>query len=353
MNHIAAPQGCKRTNRMEHSQIEKRRREKINDRLATLRKIVPACVMELEVRQQELDELIRMSASDFTSRSSCSLASKHKRKLRRAARKREMHDFESSERRNDMTLNKLEILNHTVAYIQQLEIRLMELESNFAWLDQNKFSACNQQRQLFIVGNNQFGNDIGTQNIQVSRRFSNTPEIQRMKTASEDIYTYQQDGSDKPHSNALSSSTASPPTANVCNTSPFFTLPFPPQTRVGNEICVPSLHAPSFAAINTQHLDFQHKLYGDLTLRGRHSASSALTASQAQGDICKPPFTKTPQSKFYISPAIETVFSKSMEYFWRGYANKPHEESGMLLSLGRYSKLSNLRNSSNDHSSRI
>lgn len=126
--------------RASHSQIERRRREKINDRLITLRTIVPACAAEVEERRkqrlQEEDEARRMAAGELIVSTGGESDGKRRRKRRRAAAalaaakngdgaaKRKPADKE-----DELGLHKLEVLTHAIEYIFELEARLQELQT--------------------------------------------------------------------------------------------------------------------------------------------------------------------------------------------------------------------------------
>lgn len=126
---ISAPSSAKKPvrdskRRATHSQIERRRREKINDRLVTLRTIVPACAAEVEDRKrakrEEEEEARRIAAGEMVGSSA---RGKRKRNRRKAAKTGQ------EDKEDELGLHKLEVLTHTIDYIYQLQDRIYELET--------------------------------------------------------------------------------------------------------------------------------------------------------------------------------------------------------------------------------
>ncbi|MCO5589582.1 hypothetical protein L7F22_043550 [Adiantum nelumboides] len=118
--------------RATHSQIERRRREKINDRLITLRSIVPACVAEIEERKrvkfEEEEEARKIAAGELSA--NAVRGGKRKRNRRRAAAAAaQKKDGEGDDKEEELGLHKLEVLTHTIDYIYQLQERIQELET--------------------------------------------------------------------------------------------------------------------------------------------------------------------------------------------------------------------------------
>lgn len=109
--------------RATHSQIERRRREKINDRLVTLRVIVPACTAEVEERKrqkrQEEEEARKIAAGEMVP---TSVKGKRRRNRRKAS------TSEAAEKEDELGLHKLDVLTHTIEYIYELQDRIEELE---------------------------------------------------------------------------------------------------------------------------------------------------------------------------------------------------------------------------------
>ncbi|CAO1614747.1 unnamed protein product [Jaminaea pallidilutea] len=112
--------------RATHSQIERRRREKINDRLITLRNLVPACTKEVEDRQKARIEEELQSARIAAGLIPSDAKGKRKRNRRRATQAKKE---ENSDKDAELGLHKLEVLTHTIDYIYQLEARIEELET--------------------------------------------------------------------------------------------------------------------------------------------------------------------------------------------------------------------------------
>jgi len=115
--------------RATHSQIERRRREKINDRLVTLRSIVPACAKELEDRrrqkQEEEDEAARIAAGGAPKTYIDAATGKPKRKRNR--KKPETKKNAAGE--EELGLHKLEVLTHAINYIFELKAQIQELKT--------------------------------------------------------------------------------------------------------------------------------------------------------------------------------------------------------------------------------
>ncbi|KAK0552489.1 hypothetical protein OC846_002893 [Tilletia horrida] len=146
--------------RATHSQIERRRREKINDRLITLRNLVPACAREVEERRRikaEEEEAARRAAkglpplnptgagvealqdaSTSAEPGSASDKAKRKRNRRRAAAAaaavaaQESGAVDPEDKEEDLGLHKLEVLTHAIDYIYELQARISDLEIQVA-----------------------------------------------------------------------------------------------------------------------------------------------------------------------------------------------------------------------------
>lgn len=134
MNEPASPP--KRTardskRRATHSQIERRRREKINDRLVTLRSIVPACAKELEDRrrqkQEEQDEAARIAAGGAPKTYIDAATGKPKRKRNR--KKPDTKKPGGADKEEELGLHKLEVLTHAINYIFELKAIIHKLET--------------------------------------------------------------------------------------------------------------------------------------------------------------------------------------------------------------------------------
>ncbi|KAJ1594794.1 hypothetical protein NDA11_005004 [Ustilago hordei] len=115
--------------RATHSQIERRRREKINDCLVTLRSIVPACAKELEVRrrqkQEEQDEAARIAAGGAPKTYIDAATGKPKRK-----RNRKRPDTKkNAPGEEELGLHKLDVLTHAINYIFELKAEIHELKT--------------------------------------------------------------------------------------------------------------------------------------------------------------------------------------------------------------------------------
>ncbi|PWN53984.1 hypothetical protein IE53DRAFT_365861 [Violaceomyces palustris] len=132
---VAKKPGRDSRRRATHSQIERRRREKINDRLVALRTIVPACAKELEdrrrARQEEEEEAARIAAGGAPRRSIIvdgppGTRPKRKRNRRKVEKAKVGADGEKEE---ELGLHKLEVLTHTINYIYELKARIEELET--------------------------------------------------------------------------------------------------------------------------------------------------------------------------------------------------------------------------------
>ncbi|UZJ53091.1 hypothetical protein CBS101457_002411 [Exobasidium rhododendri] len=113
--------------RATHSQIERRRREKINDRLVTLRTIVPVCVAEVEERKRvkvaEAEEARRIAAGEIAPSNG---TAKGKRKRNR---RKPVKAGQEGEKEDELGLHKLEVLTHAIEYIYELQDRINELET--------------------------------------------------------------------------------------------------------------------------------------------------------------------------------------------------------------------------------
>lgn len=118
--------------RATHSQIERRRREKINDRLVTLRSIVPACAKELEVRrrqkQEEEDEAARIAAGGAPKTYIDAATGKPKRKRNR----KKPDTKKNAAGEEELGLHKLEVLTHAINYIFELKAQIQELKTGIA-----------------------------------------------------------------------------------------------------------------------------------------------------------------------------------------------------------------------------
>ncbi|KAJ1020831.1 hypothetical protein NDA18_005680 [Ustilago nuda] len=115
--------------RATHSQIERRRREKINDCLVTLCSIVPACAKELEVRrrqkQEEQDEAARIAAGGAPKTYIDAATGKPKRK-----RNRKRPDTKkNAPGEEELGLHKLDVLTHAINYIFELKAEIHELKT--------------------------------------------------------------------------------------------------------------------------------------------------------------------------------------------------------------------------------
>lgn len=117
--------------RATHSQIERRRREKINDRLVTLRSIVPACAQELEDRrrqkQEEDDEAARIAAGGAPKTYIDAATGKPKRKRNR--KKPDTKKTGAGGGEEELGLHKLEVLTHAINYIFELKAEIEELRT--------------------------------------------------------------------------------------------------------------------------------------------------------------------------------------------------------------------------------
>lgn len=117
--------------RATHSQIERRRREKINDRLVTLRSIVPACAKELEDRrrqkQEEEDEAARIAAGGAPKTYIDAATGKPKRKRNR--KKPDSKKPTGGDKEEELGLHKLEVLTHAINYIFELKAHIHKLET--------------------------------------------------------------------------------------------------------------------------------------------------------------------------------------------------------------------------------
>ncbi|EST08294.1 Myc-type, basic helix-loop-helix (bHLH) domain protein [Kalmanozyma brasiliensis GHG001] len=120
--------------RATHSQIERRRREKINDRLVTLRSIVPACARELEDRrrqkQEEEDEAARIAAGGAPKTYIDAATGKPKRKRNR--KKPDPKKSAGADKEEELGLHKLEVLTHAINYIFELKGYIQKLETGAA-----------------------------------------------------------------------------------------------------------------------------------------------------------------------------------------------------------------------------
>lgn len=117
--------------RATHSQIERRRREKINDRLVTLRSIVPACAKELEDRrrqkQEQEDEAARIAAGGAPKTYIDAATGKSKRKRNR--KKPDTKKAAGADKEEELGLHKLEVLTHAINYIFELKAYIHKLET--------------------------------------------------------------------------------------------------------------------------------------------------------------------------------------------------------------------------------
>lgn len=114
--------------RATHSQIERRRREKINDRLVTLRCIVPACAQELADRrrqkQEDEDEAARIAAGGAPKTYIDAATGKPKRK-----RNRKRADSKKAAGEDELGLHKLDVLTHAINYIFELKAQIHTLQT--------------------------------------------------------------------------------------------------------------------------------------------------------------------------------------------------------------------------------
>lgn len=119
--------------RATHSQIERRRREKINDRLVTLRSIVPACAQELEDRrrqkQEEEDEAARIAAGGAPKTYIDAATGKPKRKRNRKKPDTKKKTTGGGDKDEELGLHKLEVLTHAINYIFELKACIHRLET--------------------------------------------------------------------------------------------------------------------------------------------------------------------------------------------------------------------------------
>ncbi len=121
--------------RATHSQIERRRREKINDRLVTLRSIVPACAKELEDRrrqkQEEEDEAARIAAGGApkTYIDAATGKPKRKRNRKKPEAKKGAAAEGGADKEEELGLHKLEVLTHAINYIFELKAYIHKLET--------------------------------------------------------------------------------------------------------------------------------------------------------------------------------------------------------------------------------
>lgn len=142
--------------RATHSQIERRRREKINDRLITLRSIVPACAQELQDRQQqrlyEEREAARIAAGGTPKTVIDAVTGKPKRKRNR--RKLDTKKAQSMTGADEeLGLHKLEVLTHAINHIFELKARIHYLETGIELHDiptaENPFNLSSPQNTPF------------------------------------------------------------------------------------------------------------------------------------------------------------------------------------------------------------
>lgn len=116
--------------RATHSQIERRRREKINDRLVTLRVIVPACAAEVEERKrqrrEEEEEWRRIAAGEISARAASLVGGARGKRKRNRKKATSASDGPKEE---ELGLHKLEVLTHAIDYIYELQARIEELET--------------------------------------------------------------------------------------------------------------------------------------------------------------------------------------------------------------------------------
>ncbi|CAO1629037.1 unnamed protein product [Parajaminaea phylloscopi] len=118
--------------RATHSQIERRRREKINDRLITLRNLVPACVREVEDRQKAKtaeEEEAQLIAAGLATASSQKGKRKRNRRKASEAKAAAQSAAGAADKDPELGLHKLEVLTHAIDYIYQLQARIQELET--------------------------------------------------------------------------------------------------------------------------------------------------------------------------------------------------------------------------------
>jgi TATA-binding protein-associated factor Taf7 len=117
-----APRDSKR--RATHSQIERRRREKINDCLLTLCSLVPACVAEVEARR----EAERQEAAAAAQPSSAAGGAGKRKRSRRKEKKEQPTTAEEGAKEEELGLHKLEVLTHAIGEGQFCRLGLRERE---------------------------------------------------------------------------------------------------------------------------------------------------------------------------------------------------------------------------------
>lgn len=106
------PRDSKR--RATHSQIERRRREKINDRLITLRNLVPACVKEIEDRARAKVEEEQHAQRVAAGLAPSTTIQKGKRKRIRKKTGGSDSKDKDADKEPELGLHKLEVLTHTI-----------------------------------------------------------------------------------------------------------------------------------------------------------------------------------------------------------------------------------------------
>lgn len=96
-----------------HSQIERRRREKINDRLVTLRNIVPACAQEVAARHEAL---LREDDDGEEYKNGVGIDGNARKKRKRARRKAAAATAAATNgnKEAELGLHKLDVLTHAI-----------------------------------------------------------------------------------------------------------------------------------------------------------------------------------------------------------------------------------------------
>ncbi|PWN18017.1 hypothetical protein BCV69DRAFT_301756 [Microstroma glucosiphilum] len=123
--------------RATHSQIERRRREKINDRLITLRNLVPACNEEIAARQRleggggEAGQPANAASPTTEAGADEALSGPGAKRKRKRSRRKVVEEAKDKDKdaEPELGMHKLDVLTHTIDFIYQLQARIQELET--------------------------------------------------------------------------------------------------------------------------------------------------------------------------------------------------------------------------------
>lgn len=144
--------------RAAHRQIEKRRREKIQDQFSILQSLVPACSIEMEKRRKQLHHDLEIAKRASAGEAVEATTKEHKRRIRRIAKQRREH------RQLDVGLERLDILSYAIEHIYDLHKQIDELRScsqchptQHSRVDRNRAGSTDQTAREPVVTSSEAG----------------------------------------------------------------------------------------------------------------------------------------------------------------------------------------------------